>query len=155
MESLKYSNVDIVFQEVPDEVSIAINITGCPHKCEGCHSNYLWEYFGNNLLDDLDALLNSYKGLISCVCFMGGDQNMDDLRTALRIVKGYELKTCVYSGEDDAILFKDILPMLDYLKVGRYIQKLGGLSSPTTNQRFYKVKNGFTDITERFYTKSL
>ena len=35
---LKYSNYEITFAEVPDEISLCINLTNCPHKCIGCHS---------------------------------------------------------------------------------------------------------------------
>ena len=52
MNKLKYLGYSIVFQEVPDEVTLAINISGCPHKCEGCHSKYLWEYDGHYVSDD-------------------------------------------------------------------------------------------------------
>ena len=38
---LKYYNYDIVFQEYPDEVTLAINLTMCPNRCVGCHSAYL------------------------------------------------------------------------------------------------------------------
>ena len=35
---LKYVNHDIVFQEFPDEVTLAINLSCCPNGCTGCHS---------------------------------------------------------------------------------------------------------------------
>ena len=54
MKKLKYNGYSIVMQEVPNEVSLAINISGCPHKCEGCHSKYLWEYDGEYLIDDIE-----------------------------------------------------------------------------------------------------
>ena len=38
---LKYVNTGIVFQEIPDEVTLAINISNCPCRCPGCHSRYL------------------------------------------------------------------------------------------------------------------
>ena len=155
-ERLKYSNYEIVFQEVPDEVSLAINITGCPYRCEGCHSSHLYSYYGENLTDNIRSLLEKYSGLITCVCFMGGDQNIEDLTTAVYIAKGLELKTCVYSGSEVMDKFLSLLPFLDYLKVGRYNNALGGLSSKTTNQRFYKVKNSaLTDITSIFHTERI
>ena len=43
---LKYVNTDIVFQEIPDEVTLAVNISNCPCRCPGCHSEYLWEDVG-------------------------------------------------------------------------------------------------------------
>ena len=43
---LNYLNTGVVFQEIPDEVTLSINITGCPSRCPGCHSQYLWENIG-------------------------------------------------------------------------------------------------------------
>ena len=38
---LKYVNTGVVFQEIPDEVTLAINISNCPCHCPGCHSHYV------------------------------------------------------------------------------------------------------------------
>lgn len=137
MTKLKYLSYTIVMQEVPNEVSLAINVSGCPHKCEGCHSKELWEYEGDFLLDDIKALLDKYNGLISCVCFMGGDQNKDELIECLNIVKEHNLKTCLYTGSDK--IDYSIIKKLDYIKIGRYVKELGGLDSKTTNQRMYDL----------------
>ena len=48
---LKYVNTDIVFQEIPDEVTLAVNISNCPCRCPGCHSQYLWARYYLYLLD--------------------------------------------------------------------------------------------------------
>lgn len=129
-------------QEVPNEISLAINISGCPYKCKGCHSMYLWNYVGNYLLDEIDDLLDKYNGLISCVCFMGGDQNQEELLNCLQKVKERELKTCLYTGNDDiSSISKEIIRSLDYIKIGRYIEELGGLSCKTTNQKMFDLNN--------------
>ena len=142
MKKLKYNGYSIVMQEVPNEVSLAINISGCPHKCEGCHSKYLWKYDGEYLIDDIEKLLNQYSGLITCVCFMGGDQNQDDLLYCINMANKKELKTCLYTGVDDInIINKEIIEVLDYIKIGRYIEKYGGLDKNTTNQKFFDLKN--------------
>lgn len=142
MKKLKYNGYSIVMQEVPNEVSLAINISGCPHKCEGCHSKYLWEYDGEYLIDDIEKLLNQYSGLITCVCFMGGDQNQDDLLYCINMANTKGLKTCLYSGVDDInMINKEIIEVLDYIKIGRYIEKYGGLDKNTTNQKFFDLKN--------------
>ena len=154
MNKLKYLGYSIVFQEVPDEVTLAINISGCPHKCEGCHSKYLWEYEGNYISDDLDDLIEKYKGLITCVCFMGGDQNQIELLELLRKVQQYRLKTALYTGLNlVSNLSLRIVGNLNYLKVGHYDDKLGGLDNPTTNQRMLKWNYStmkWDDITYKF-----
>ena len=140
MRKLKYNGYSIVMQEVPNEVSLAINISGCPHKCEGCHSKYLWSYNGEYLIDDIDELLSRYSDLISCVCFMGGDQNQDDLLYCINKAKENNLKTCLYTGVDDIeSINENIIEKLDYIKTGRYIEELGGLDKNSTNQRFFDL----------------
>lgn len=154
MNKLRYSHYDIVMQEVPNETTLAIDITGCPYKCPGCHSPFLWKYFGEVLNDNLENLILKYKDYITCVCFMGGDQNMEDLISACRMVKSYGLKTCVYSGSNNKYKFDSMLELLDYLKIGPYMKYYGGLDQVTTNQRFYKVENGkLFDITYKFQEK--
>lgn len=140
MNKLKYTHYDITFQEVPNEVSLVINISGCPHHCEGCHSQYLWDYVGDYIIDSIDEIIQKYNSLITCVCFMGGDQNLDELKILLHRIKNkYQLKTCLYSGSDDVDIFNSIFQYLDYLKVGKFNASLGGLDSKLTNQRFYKI----------------
>lgn len=164
MSDLKVYSYAIVFQEVPNEVSLAINISGCPHHCEGCHSPELAEDIGNDLFDELPKLLETYNKFITCVCFMGGDQNMKKLKQAIKFVKRHGLKTAVYSGLDIVSPFTneftntgdpmDIGTYIDYLKIGHYDENLGGLSSPTTNQRMYFfLNNSIKDITSWFQRK--
>lgn len=45
---LKYVDARVVFQEIPDEITLAINISNCPCHCKGCHSQYLAEDIGKN-----------------------------------------------------------------------------------------------------------
>ena len=158
MNKLKYLGHSIVFQEVPDEVSLAFNISGCPYKCKGCHSEYLWEYEGDYISDDIEKLLEEYFSYITCVCFMGGNQNPDELFKLLEMVKKYNLKTCVYIGAKD-IPNEKWIELCDYLKIGAYKKEFGGLNSKTTNQKFYKAYNNpdckiFEDITYLFQKES-
>ena len=139
MNNLKYTNYEIVFQEVPNETSLAFNISGCTHRCPDCHSKYLWNDVGFPLLNNLQDILNQYKDYITCVCFMGGDQNLIELRKLLLICKKNKLKTCVYSGDNTPTAFAFMWDLLDYLKIGEYIKERGGLNCSTTNQKFFKV----------------
>lgn len=151
---LKYKGYAIVCEEVPDEVSLAFNISGCEHKCPGCHSQYLWEYTGDILKNDISQLIEKYAGLISCICFLGGDQNIEELKTLCKIVKGYGLKTCIYSGEDTCKPFMEMihLNLIDYLKIGKYDIQRGPLNFISTNQIMYKITDSnLLDITYLFW----
>ena len=150
---LKYYNYDIVFQEIPDEVTLAVNITNCPHRCVGCHSPHLHQNIGIELnTAALDRLLDMYGKQITCVCFMGGDRQPKDVVALARYLRQHShLKVAWYSGNDT---LPHNAKLFDYVKVGGYQEKLGGLRSRTTNQRLYRYTNGHSeDITERFWRK--
>ena len=151
---LKYANYDIVFQEVPDEVTLAINISNCPNHCPGCHSKYLWENIGKELnVTELERLVGQYKSGITCVCFMGGDAEPEKVSELAKQLKNSHkgLKAAWYSGKND--LPENVgTDHFDYVKLGRYMEEFGPLDSATTNQRMMKrLSDGrVKDITEWF-----
>ena len=148
---LKYVDTLVSFQEVPDEISLCINISNCPCYCEGCHSPYLAEDIGEYLTPyKLLELVNSNKG-ISCVCFMGGDSSPRWVNGLAAVLRHHtNLKVAWYSGKRH--IYNGInLRYFDYIKIGPYIPELGGLDSETTNQIMYKVEDRkLIDITYRF-----
>lgn len=152
MRNLKYVGYSIVFEEVPNEISLSISISGCPYKCRGCHSPYLWKDEGRYISEDLRSIIDKNKDYLTCVCFLGGDQNIAELKELLKFIKDcYGLKTCLYSGRDEIKDLKELLSYLDYVKIGSYKSDLGGLNSPTTNQKMYKIeKSKLEDITYEF-----
>ncbi len=82
------------------------------------------------------------------MCLLGDGSNMDELHELLHRIHGYGLKTCLYTGCDSIEPFRQMLPVLDYIKLGPYVAELGGLDHPDTNQRFYRVQHGeLQDIT--------
>ena len=92
----------------------------------------------------LSGLINQYSAAITCFCFMGGDaEPLLVQRLASWIKDTYpHIKTAWYSGKE-ALPEGFSVEVLDYLKRGPYIEALGGLKSPDTNQILYKVhKNG-------------
>ena len=154
---MKYANTDVVFQEIPDEVTLAINITNCPCHCPGCHSKYLWEDTGLPLnTDALDDFIDQYGRNITCIAFMGGDCDPKGVNMLAQYIheEHPEFKVAWYSGRLRVPSFINKTDF-DYIKVGPFIRHLGPLNKPTTNQRFYrKLDNGtFEDITSRFWKK--
>jgi anaerobic ribonucleoside-triphosphate reductase activating protein len=128
-------------QEHPDHVSLCLEISGCPHHCEGCHSPELQNDEGIELTPIiLYNLLNLYENKIDCVIFFGGDHEIDQLKILLCICKSFDLKTCLWTGNQ--FLNPELANFLDYVKVGPYIKERGPLGSPNTNQKYYDIKTG-------------
>lgn len=156
---LRFTNYDIVFREIPGEVTLAVNISNCPHQCKGCHSPYLWEDTGE-ILDEhtLGGLLGKYGNAITCICFMGGDNDprkVAELASFSRSGTNGRIKTGWYSGRS-TLPGTTFLQYFDYIKLGAYVESLGGLDACTTNQRFYRIKDGkMIDQTSRFLMSDL
>ncbi len=141
MPKLKIYSYDIVCQEIPDEISLALNISGCPNHCPGCHSPWLWEDEGEPMTEELmEGLIGKYENAITCVCFMGGDAGPEEIREMAAWIKTNHpnLKTAWYSGRE-ALTENFEITTLNYLKLGPYIEARGGLKSPTTNQALYVI----------------
>lgn len=163
---LKYVNYDIVTAEVPDEITLAIEISNCPCHCEGCHSDFLAEDIGDPLdITIIGDILKNNKG-ITCIALMGGDSDYDALLYLVMQLYLLPQKICWYTGRTAEYLrglndshneiFSNIIQYLDFIKIGPYIAAKGGLANKTTNQRFYELvhDNGnvrFVDITSKFW----
>lgn len=155
---MRYTDTMVTFSEIPDEISLAINISGCPCNCEGCHSSYLAGDIGVFLDYEMLKFLIEHNSGISCVCFMGGDAEPWQInKFAEWIKKNYpDLKVAWYSGRQE--LAKEInLDNFNFIKLGPYVKERGPLTEPTTNQRFYRVVHTevpsviLVDETHRFW----
>ena len=170
---MKVASYDIVFQEIPGEVTLALNLSGCPCHCPGCHSPHLADDIGEELNETLlDGLINRYGSMITCVAFMGGDADPAEVLRLAGYIKSLSaersisasglcsispqdgLKVAWYSGRPalPPSLEERVGERFSYLKLGPYIESLGGLKSPTTNQRLYKrVGDDWQDMTSSFW----
>lgn len=156
---LRYVDTKVVFRELPDEITLAINLSGCPCHCAGCHSPYLAEDIGEELTcEALYNLVKQNQG-ITAISLMGGDGCPADVNAFAEYLR-YEfedLKIGWYSGRDTLSEQID-LQYFDYVKIGRYDARHGALDKSTTNQRLYKVrhdnvKNTLVDITSKFWKR--
>ena len=138
---LKYLYVKELFSEIPQEISLGISITGCKIHCRGCHSKELWDDIGRPLtVDRLNEILDKHDG-VTCLLLLGGEHDISAL-TELFYHAHKRVKTAWYSGLDKIPDSQQgILHYLDYYKIGRYKQDLGGLNSKTTNQKLYKIEH--------------
>ncbi len=154
---LKYTDYDIVFREIPNEVTLAINLSNCPHRCVGCHSPQLQQDIGEELNEkSLEKIIKNYDNFITCVCFMGGDSSPAEIGKLADFVKNkwnQKLKIGWYSGNDKVSNLVSV-KNLNFVKLGEYKHQLGGLDCKTTNQRLYSIDNlKFNDITFKLQKK--
>ena len=106
--------------------------------------------------DAIDAFVEEYGEDITCLSFMGGDNDPKGVNILARYIHEEHpyFKVAWYSGKtviSSAINKVDF----DYIKIGPYIKHLGPLKSPTTNQHLYRVgaDGALEDITSRFWRK--
>lgn len=156
---IKYKDCQVVFEEIPNMVSLAINITNCQNNCKGCHTPELRKNIGKELTDkEIDELLKNNDG-VNCVILMGeGKDHERVLEISNYIHRRHNLKTALYSGREN--VESSILNEFDYVKTGPYIEKYGPLNSKTTNQRLYEIvkkEDGTVldviDITSKFWDR--
>lgn len=148
---IKYKDSYIVFEEIPDRVSLAVNITNCQNNCIGCHSPELRLNSGIELTEEeIDKLINENYG-IDCFLFMGEGKDMVRLLEIARYVKNkYDIAVAIYSGRNN--VEEEYYEIFDYVKVGEYKKEFGPLNSSTTNQRLYRMTEGEKeDITHLFW----
>ena len=154
---LRYQSYRVTFAEIPDEITLCIEIAGCKLHCPGCHSPWLWEDKGTELtVAELQRLVNENPG-ITCVCLMGGDQQ-DVANLYWDSKLGIALAWYTGLNLDD---IKVDLTTFNYLKVGPYIAERGPLNKRTTNQRLYRVDFNdvgiirLEDITSKFWQSNV
>ena len=149
---LKYipSLTDTVIEEIPDRVTLAVEISNCRGNCPGCHSPFLRDDIGEELTEvAIDKLLHDNFG-INCFLFLGEGRDNGALLKLARHIKAAwpKVETAVFSGREQ--VEAEFYEVFDYVKVGPYIESMGPLNNPQTNQRLYHHK---TDITSRFWKR--
>lgn len=139
---MRFVSCRVVFQEVPDEISLAFLIAGCPVGCPGCHSAASWNAERGEELSTvvLEGLLHRHRRVLTCVVFLGGEWFERELIARLDDVRARGLKTCLYTGLEEHQVSEAVKTRLDFLKTGPYRADRGGLQSPGTNQLFIDMR---------------
>lgn len=137
-------SVGITLNEVPDKVAFYITLGNCTQRCKGCHSPELWEPVPSprTLSDVLKAAEKAIDEGANAIVLMGGTCNTLSVTELVVILNALSdiAPTCLYSGSDDMNLntFLAENTNITWIKTGSYREELGGLTSNTTNQRFYR-----------------
>lgn len=149
---LKYvpSLTDIVMEEIPGKVTLALEISNCRGNCIGCHSPFLKEDIGEELTPAvLDKLIDDNFG-VNCVLLLGEGRDPKAVRFIASYLRDSHpgLERAIYSGRSE--VEDELFELFDYVKVGPYIPERGPLNNRNTNQRLYHHRE---DITSMFWRK--
>ena len=143
---------DVVLEEIPDKVTLAVEISNCRGSCIGCHSPFLKQDIGVELTPEaVDRMIADNYG-INCFLLLGEGKDPEALLRIAEHLRVHhpQLERAVYSGRPE--VEPEIYAAFDYVKVGPYIAELGPLNERTTNQRLYHHGE---DITFRFWHKGI
>lgn len=110
-------------------------------RCEECHSPHHRDRGTMMSVKELTeyACAQEENGATAIVLLGGTTSDYIhkvQLRTVIQVLSKV-LPVGLYSGDEQDALFWG-WRYLTWYKVGPYIKQLGGLESPTTNQRFYR-----------------
>lgn len=158
---LKVYDSAVVFEEFPDEICLAVNISNCPGMCSQCSEPWLLGDVGEELTEDkIDSLIAEHPD-ITVFGLMGGDSDHDDVvRIANYVHEKHHIKVGMYSGRE--FLNMKLLECLDLYKIGRWIMPEGPveewhqtnngvLQFPWSNQLlFEKIGNMWFNVTYKF-----
>ena len=152
---------NVVLEEIPDRLTLAIDISNCTGLCEGCHSPFLRRDVGVELTPEaIDSLIAGNFG-INCFLFLGEGNDHAALMSAANYVRrAYpSLALGLYSGRES--VEEDVWELFDYVKIGPFLPSCGPLNKTTTNQRLYRILHNadgtrtVDDITARFWRKGI
>lgn len=146
-------------------VALEIYLSGCkePH-CKGCHSPHTWDFNAGQDMNDplvmkaiVDDISEKYqKEQLDNICILGGeplDNPVDDLIAFLTVLQHLfpKCQYFLYTHYDEKEIWAhhtDILPYLNYIKVGAYDESqkpitpepdpLTGVKLATKNQYFIR-----------------
>ena len=147
-------------------VRVTLWVSGCTHKCKGCHNSWTWNYNqGKIFAEDSDEILNKLSNWLSRdyvdgITFSGGDpldQDNDGLCELYNIIKwvrnNFPKKTIwLYTGytkeeidESNNYMRKKVVDSLDVLVDGPYKEELRDIAHcpfrGSTNQRIIYIKD--------------
>ena len=100
---LKYLNGLIGNMSIADEKVLAITISN--------------DESGQDLYSNVDMIADLYRRYVTCVCFIGGEEEQHELAKCCKMIHKYGLKTAfVSSMTEPSQLNKTLTSELDYIK---------------------------------------
>ena len=161
--NLPVMNYGITLSEIPNRIAVFFEIGDCILNCENCHSPNLSheKYDGTtmNVRKMIEIIKHYYSLGADAIVFMGGLRSncvspSDFIKCVLSPLyeKGYDIG--MYDGSPGFNNFNiTSMHFLKWIKIGNYIETLGPLTEPNTNQFFLEKNDGWEDKTYEYFKK--
>ena len=154
---MRYHNITMDDMKNGDGLRTVLWVSGCNHRCKGCHNQVTWDPNDGLVFDDAaknELFTNLGKEYISGLTISGGDplmpENIADVLDVVREVKRrFPDKTIwIYTGDiwEDMCgtqSYAELLQLIDVLVDGEFIEDLADVKHPwagSTNQRVIDVR---------------
>ena len=125
-------------------------VQGCKRECEDCHNPSTWDFDKGKEFDIEDIVEELRKKCLNKKLTISGGEPLLQYPAILDLVKildGFNI--VLYTGFEYDDVPKELLPYLDYIKVGKYIKERGSTIIPfmgSNNQRFIDIRGGKIEI---------
>lgn len=127
-------------------IRTVIFVQGCDRNCFNCHNPSTWEMEAGRDVDE-EELANELqeRSMTKKVTISGGEPLLqrNALIKFLIELRKRDFDITLYTSYELEEIPKNILALLDYIKVGRYIDDLRTTVQPyigSTNQRFIRLE---------------
>lgn len=131
-----------------------IFLSGCPHKCKGCHNPSTWDFCSGEHIEvaELTRRILSNRDFIDGITLSGGEpfqkRYIDDLITLIDNITKYGLNIWCYTGYlyEDLVKYSEYSKLLDKIDVlidGPFVQELYNPDlkfKGSSNQRIINLK---------------
>lgn len=148
-----------------DGLRVVLWVSGCSHKCKGCHNPQTWDANSGIPFDEKakeEIFEELEKDFIDGITFSGGDPlNENNLETVNLLIdeirQTYPTKTIwLYSGYTYAELDAERKAVVDKCNVfvdGKFVEELADVNYPwagSTNQIVHRISDCSPHIVHRF-----
>ncbi|WP_036605509.1 anaerobic ribonucleoside-triphosphate reductase activating protein [Paenibacillus assamensis] len=134
-----------------------IFLSGCPHRCEGCHNPQSWNMRAGEVLSVEEAAAELLSNPLTDVTLSGGEPFMQArevkrlaciLREAGRHIWAYTGYTLEYIQQNGTVDMNELLTYIDVLVDGPFLQERRRPElryRGSDNQRIWKLSHGNPD----------
>lgn len=126
-----------------------VYVQGCEKHCKGCHNYTTWDPNGGTIytVEALETEIRK-KSLTKRITISGGEPLLQYEELLKLVQQLADFNITVYTGYELEKVPKTLLPQIDYLKVGPFIQRLHSATIPyagSTNQKFLCIERRVKD----------